>query len=162
MLANLAVRPLDEQLDKFARGRGLVYTRYADDMTFSTTDKDFTREDAAKVVEYAIRCIEKEGLRLHAAKTQVVPPGARRLVLGLQVDGAKPRLTREYRNNLRQHAYMLGTKSIPPSEHASARGFRSVFSMRRHIEGKIEHARQVEQDFAAEITGKLKDVDWPV
>ena len=41
MLANLVCLKLDDDLKKIARNEGLTYTRYADDMTFSGTEKDF-------------------------------------------------------------------------------------------------------------------------
>ncbi|MDE0810946.1 MAG: reverse transcriptase domain-containing protein, partial [Alphaproteobacteria bacterium] len=41
MLANLAVRDLDERLTAIAKTYGVRYSRYADDLTFSTTRKSF-------------------------------------------------------------------------------------------------------------------------
>lgn len=160
LLANLAVRKLDDALQSVATDHDMIYTRYADDIALSTRRKDFDREEATAVIGKALRALEREGLRPHRAKTRVIPPGARKLVLGLAVDGAAPRLTREYRNKLRLHAHMLGTLAIPPSEHARRLRFRSVLSMRRHIEGKIGHARRVERVFAESISAALANVDW--
>lgn len=160
LLANLVVRALDTRLAAIAADHDLVYTRYADDIALSTTRRDFSRKEAAEVIGKVLRELDHEGLRPHHAKTRLIPPGARKIVLGLVVDGREPRLTREYRNKLRLHAHMLGTRSIPPSRHAAALRFRSVLSMRRHIEGKIVHARRVERDFANAIAQKLSGVDW--
>lgn len=160
LLANLAVRGLDERLAAFAATRDLVYTRYADDLAISTADDAFTRADAERVVGAVLRELERSGLRPHHAKTRIVTPGARKIVLGLAVDGSQPRLTREYRNKLRLHAHMLGRRGIAPSEHAAALRFRSVLAMRRHIEGKIAHARRVEPAFADGIAAGLAAVDW--
>lgn len=160
LLANLAVRELDDALLAIAGEHGLVYTRYADDIALSTKRKDFTREEAVAVIGKVLRAFEREGLRPHHAKTRIVPPGARKIVLGLMVDDSKPRLTREYRNKLRLHAHMLGTKGIAPSAHAVALKFRSVLAMRRHIEGKIAHARRIDEKFAGRIDEMLAGVDW--
>ncbi len=160
LLANLAVRELDERLTQHALDHDMIYTRYADDIALSTQRKDFTREEAVTVIGKVLREFEREGLRPHHAKTRLVPPGARKLVLGLAVDGSAPRLTREYRNKLRLHAHILGTRGIAPSEHAAALRFRSVVAMRRHIEGKIAHASRVEPKFAAAISAQLNAVDW--
>lgn len=160
LLANLAVRGLDDALLAMAGQHGLVYTRYADDIALSTKRKDFTREEAVEVIGKVLRAFEREGLRPHHAKTRIVPPGARKIVLGLMVDDSKPQLTREYRNKLRLHAHMLGTKGIAPSAHAAALKFRSVLAMRRHIEGKIAHARLINKDFADRIDAMIAGVDW--
>jgi RNA-directed DNA polymerase len=44
MLANLAVRAFDEAVSEIADRHGLVYTRYADDLTLSTRDEAFDRK----------------------------------------------------------------------------------------------------------------------
>lgn len=160
LLANLAVRPLDDAILSVAAEHRLIYTRYADDIALSTDRRDFNRDEASIVIGKVLRAMEVEGLRPHRAKTRVVPPGARKIVLGLMVDGTKPRLTREYRNKLRLHAHVLGTLGIPPSEHARSLRFRSVLSMRRHIEGRIAHARRVEPDFAERIATAIESVNW--
>ncbi|GLK47185.1 RNA-directed DNA polymerase [Brevundimonas intermedia] len=160
MLANLAVRDLDERITTIADTYGLTYTRYADDIALSTASKAFDRDQATEVIGKVMYELDRQGLKPHVTKTRIVPPGARKIVLGLIVDGVQPRLTREYRNKLRLHAYMLADKGVPPSQHARALKFRSVLSLRRHIEGKIVHARRVEATFANGIEAQLKAVDW--
>lgn len=160
LLANLAVKDMDIRLAAVAAEHDLTYTRYADDIALSTRRSDFTRAEAVVVIGKVLREFEREGLRPHHAKTRLVSPGARKIVLGLAVDGSAPRLTREYRNKLRLHAHMLGTRAIAPSAHATALRFRSVTAMRRHIEGKVAHARRLEPAFADAIAAKLRSVDW--
>ena len=160
LLANLAVRAMDERISEIADDHGLTYTRYADDIALSTAAKSFDRHKALVVIAKVLHELDRQGLTPHHAKTQIVPPGARKIVLGLMVDDNRPRLTREYRNKLRLHAHILGAKGIAPSEHAKNLRFRSVLSLRRHIEGKIVHARRVEPVWADAIAGQLKTVDW--
>jgi len=50
MLANLVMREADELISKLAQESGLLYTRYSDDLIFSTTNEDFTRADAEALV----------------------------------------------------------------------------------------------------------------
>ena len=66
------------------------------------------------------------GLSPNVTKTRVLPPGARKVVLGLLVDGQEPHLTREFRARLRQHIYYLLHPDIGPVRHAAKRGFISV------------------------------------
>lgn len=160
LLANLAVTEIDNAIQILASGHNLIYTRYADDIALSTTRTDFCREEARLVIGKVSRILEVEGLSPHRTKTRIIPPGSRKIVLGLVVDGARPRLTREFRNKLRLHAYMLGELGIKPSDHAESLSFRSTLSMRRHIQGKIAYAKHIEPDFAEKISKKLKDVNW--
>lgn len=90
MLANLAVRDFDKEMTRMARQHRLTYTRYADDIALSTSDPAFTRSRASDVVLAAYAVMGSYGLSPNTTKTNVVPPGARKLVLGLLVDGGAP------------------------------------------------------------------------
>lgn len=160
LLANLAVRGLDESIQEVADNHGLTYTRYADDIALSTSRSDFTKAEGLAVIAQVFRQIEKARLSPNHAKTQLVTPGAAKIVLGLSVGNARPALTRTFKNSLRLHAHMMGKRKIAPSAHAKALKFRSVLSMRRHIQGKLEHARRVDSAFAKKIETALANVDW--
>jgi RNA-directed DNA polymerase len=96
MLANLAVRGLDQRFEALAWERGWIYTRYADDLAFSTTGPS-SRGRAMALATLAERELLAIGLIANRQKTTVVPPGARKILLGLLVDRAPPRLTRALR-----------------------------------------------------------------
>jgi RNA-directed DNA polymerase len=158
MLANLAVKDLDRDLASLAASNGLAYTRYADDLYFSTDDGSFTRGLAEKFLRSANARLRKEGLLPHNEKTRISPPGARKVVLGLLVDGTHPRLQREFKQRLLMHAYYMN--KYGPANHAAARGFRSLWSLRRHVSGLLAYAKQVEPHFGADAERKLSSIDW--
>lgn len=161
MLANLAVRDLDNQVAKIADSYGLIYTRYADDLTLSTSD-DFSKKQASEVIGKIYAAFATVGLSPNVTKTRVRPPGSRKIVLGLLVDGAEPRLQREFKSSLRQHLYYLAHAKVGPSAHAQKRGFSSVTGMRHHLEGLIAHATQIEEEYGRQCAAKLKAIDWPL
>jgi RNA-directed DNA polymerase len=158
MLSNLIMRSLDESITALAAQAQVTYTRYSDDITFSTTG-DFDRIRAAKLVAQVATALRSKGLYLNRKKTVVVPPGARKIVLGLLVDGSDPRLSSEFKNRLRQHLYFLEARG--PIEHAKARGFETITGMYRHIKGLIDYANMVEPQYAAELRRRLNGVAWP-
>jgi RNA-directed DNA polymerase len=162
MLANLAVRDMDEQLTTLAVDAGFVYTRYADDLAFSTDSTSFTRKNAMEFVGLVYKVMARNGLSPNRTKTRIAPPGARKTLLGLLIDGASPRLTREFRARLRQHLYFLTNTEIGPIRHAQARGFTAVLGLRHHIEGLVSFAAQVDPVYAARCTKTLQNVGWPV
>ena len=86
----------DQEVAAFADREGLVYSRYADDLSLSTTARTFTREGAARVIGQIYQLMGGYGLSPNRTKTKVIPPGARKVVLGLLVDGPKPPLSREF------------------------------------------------------------------
>ena len=159
MLANLVMRSTDAGLRKLASAWGLTYTRYADDITFSTTGA-FHRDICRTLIDEVYRVLSKVGLRPNLSKTHVVPPGARKVVLGLLVDGDKPRLPRDFRMRMRQHLHHLEMPN-GPSRHAVSRGFASVSGLRHHLEGLAAFASQIEPLYGRELTSRLKAIVWP-
>jgi RNA-directed DNA polymerase len=144
-LANAAMHDLDEKLVGFAERRGLVYTRYSDDIVFSATGT-FTRPDAAALINDASSALRGSGLEVHRRKTKVVPPGARKIVLGLTVLDDAVALPREFKRRIEVH--VRGVHKFGLVEHARHRKFRSVLSMVEHIDGCIAFARSVDRAFA--------------
>ncbi|HEX5884660.1 MAG TPA: reverse transcriptase family protein [Pyrinomonadaceae bacterium] len=160
MLANLAVQGLDEKLQAIADKVGLRYTRYADDLIFSTADKSFGRERSIQFIGDAYSALGEHGLTPNTSKTLIVPPGARKVVLGLLVDGPKPRLTRDFRAKMRMHLHFLLHKNVGPKAHASNRGFSSAEGLRQHLLGLISFAAQIDRSFANECRRQFRLVEW--
>jgi RNA-directed DNA polymerase len=158
MLANLTMLETDRHIEELAARVGLTYTRYSDDLTFSTTG-DFDRCRADKFIEEVATILKRRGLFPNRAKTVVVHPGARRVVLGLLVDGDTPRLTRAFRDRLRQHFYYLEKHGI--TAHVQARAFESVGGMYRHLRGLIDYAKSVDAAYAAPLLQRLEALPWP-
>jgi RNA-directed DNA polymerase len=159
MLSSVAMRPLDDSLSRMAQSRQLHYSRYADDIIFSSASGSFDRECAMQLVKSTFDELRRVGLRPNTTKTTISPPGARKIVLGLTVDGNVPRLRRDFKLRLEQHIYFLA--KYGPASHAEKRGFKSIFSLRRHVLGLLSHARHIEPNFAAPLAEKLKEVHWP-
>ena len=159
MLANLSVRKLDERLEALANAHGWIYTRYADDLAFSIKEKS-SRGRAMALATLAERELSSCGLRANRQKTTVVPPGSRKILLGLLVDRDRPRLARAFRNNIETHLYALTHPMIGPAAHRNARGFASTIGMRRHVEGLIAFAHQVDQTYAGQLYANFNRIDW--
>ncbi|CCD85177.1 Putative RNA-directed DNA polymerase (reverse transcriptase) [Bradyrhizobium sp. ORS 285] len=102
-ITNLICRKLDRRLAGLARTLGFVYSRYADDMTFSGSG------EAVKKIGTLLKAVngivEAEGFTVHPDKTRVMRRSARQEVTGLTVNEAVavPRdLMRRYRAVLQQ------------------------------------------------------------
>ncbi len=162
MLSNLVMRQFDEALTKIAEECGLVYTRYSDDICFSTASDCFSLERARAVVSQVYRRMALHGLSPNRTKTQIRGPGARKTVLGLLVDRERPRLPREFRDNLRQHIYYLKHPGFGPEQHRKNRGFRTVLGLRHYVAGLIAYAEQIDPEFAAACMKRLGDFVWPI
>jgi RNA-directed DNA polymerase len=104
--------------------------------------------------------LSRVGLRPQTAKTAMIPPGARKVVLGLLIDADRVRLTREFRRRLECQVHHIAWHGH--DAHARRRGFRSVLGLRRHLAGQLSYAATVDRDFSSELCQKLAGVIRPV
>jgi hypothetical protein len=140
LLANLVCLDLDDQLSALAATLGCVYTRYADDMTFSGGGTLPTKAQLAQIVEAA-------GFRLSPSKFRVTKRGQAHYVTGLSVsDAADPHAPRAMKRRLRLELYYA--KKFGLEEHLGRFGEQSFQSGINRIDGfvryvsGIEHARR--------------------
>jgi RNA-directed DNA polymerase len=158
LLSNLFMISIDQQLEVLATQHGLRYSRYSDDMTFSTNGK-YSRERAKKLVHAVAAVIRTKGLRVNTRKTSIIPPGGRRVVLGLLVDGSEPRLSRKFRDTLRMHIYHMKKQGV--QLHAERRGFDSVSGLYRHVKGLIDYAKSIDGSYWRVVSIEFAKIVWP-
>jgi RNA-directed DNA polymerase len=118
VISNLAAHLLDMRLVKLASEAGCTYSRYADDLTFSTNKKDFPEgiavpsgtEGAASHLwlpgEALQKVIERTGFRINAKKTHQMYRASRQKVTGLVVN-KKINVRWEYRHSVRAMVHSL-------------------------------------------------------
>ena len=160
LLSNLIMRNHDAELDEIAANYGLIYTRYSDDLIFSTRSKTLNRVIAKEVVHKVYGILSQAGFRPQYRKTKIIPPGSKKIVLGLNVDGTMPRLQKEFKDRLRQHLYYL--EKLGPVEHFNRRSFDSVWGMKCHVRGLIDYANMIEPEYSVLCLKKFEEIDWPV
>ncbi len=107
-VSNLVMRPFDQHMLDWCGERGITYSRYSDDMTFSG---DF---DPAAVARKTESFLKAYGLEANREKTAVCARGSRQSVTGIVVND-KPQAPRDYRRRLRQEIHYCRTYG--PEEH---------------------------------------------
>jgi RNA-directed DNA polymerase len=95
-LSNAVVVKMDRRLAGLAQRYGFVYTRYADDLTFS--GDDIAAAHALRLL--ARRVVEEEGFALNDDKTRLTRSGSRQTVTGVVVNDVLG-LSRQERRRLR-------------------------------------------------------------
>lgn len=116
IISNVICFPLDKALMNFASKNKCTYTRYADDLVFSTTSKykssslfnqDLIKDDnSSNAIK---RIIEKNGFTINQSKIHVANKGSRQLVNGIVVNEKCNMPRSEYRalrvalNNWKQY-----------------------------------------------------------
>ena len=97
-ISNIILRDFDNAIGDWCKTRGITYTRYCDDMTFSG---DF---DPREVKLFVKSELKKLGFFLNNSKTVVLHDGQRKSVTGIVVN-EKPNISAEYRRELRKALY---------------------------------------------------------
>src|SRR5262245_455811 len=95
-LCNAILVRLDHRLAGLARRHGFVFTRYADDLTFSGDDVG----KVAKFMHLVPRIVAAEGFSVNAGKTRILRKGRRQAVTGVVVNRTMG-LSRQERRKLR-------------------------------------------------------------
>lgn len=106
-LANLACYRMDTRLAALSDARGLVYTRYADDMSFSAA----SYTPLVKSRNLIIAIIRDSGFRLNGKKTRLLGPRCALKVTGLVVGETDVGIGRERLRTLRARIHRTGTSN---------------------------------------------------
>jgi RNA-directed DNA polymerase len=113
IISNLIAHPLDIRLARLAAKHGLTYTRYADDLTFSTNKPDFPVEIASPIESHGwipgpeLDCIVTEsGFSFNPDKTRLQYRDSRQEVTGLTVN-RKVNVPASYRHTVRAMVHRL-------------------------------------------------------
>ncbi|MEO1927371.1 MAG: reverse transcriptase family protein [Nautiliaceae bacterium] len=102
VLSNLVLKRVDRRLIGIAKKYHIKYTRYADDITFSS-DKNIFDENFINEVE---KILNKDGFKLNYEKIKLLKKGYRQTVTGLVVN-EKLNVKREYVKLLRTLLFYL-------------------------------------------------------
>lgn len=97
-ISNIVMKPFDEIIGAWCEKNNIGYTRYSDDITFSSDEPLFVAYEKAKGL------IEAMGFEVNDAKTRFLSRGQRQSVTGLVVN-EKPNVSASYRQKLRQEVY---------------------------------------------------------
>ena len=137
-ITNIILYEFDELVGQWCRERGIAYTRYCDDMTFSG---DF---DPAEVIRFVRLELKKMGFLLNEQKTRIQRPGQQQSVTGIVVN-EKLSIPSDYRRKLRQELYYCRKFGI--QEHLQKIGLEiPENTYRMQLLGKVNYVLQVQPE----------------
>ncbi|WP_182560164.1 reverse transcriptase family protein [Microlunatus kandeliicorticis] len=148
-LANLACFSLDHRLQRYAETAGLVYSRYADDLTFSGP---VARPAALLATVSTI--IVAEGFVVHPGKSRVRRTGERQTVTGI-VTNRRPGIARSDRDRLRavlHDARRHGPEAANRERHPH---------FREHLHGRITWVESVSPVQGRRLRAQYEAIVWP-
>lgn len=146
MLANLYFYEIDKKLYSLATKYQCTYTRYADDMTFASSELVLKETDILKEI---INILDTENLPLANEKTRYSKHGQSQYVTGLSIsNNERPRIPRKVKKQLRQEFYFIKKHGF--HAHFSFIGEGSEKGFKR-INGWIDYILSVEPEVGLKL-----------
>ena len=158
VISELIGQVLDLRLLRFAKKHGVRYSRYADDITFSTNQSDFPEALAVQDVESLsvwapgadlVHEIKRAGFKVNLAKTRMNCRGSRQMVTGLVVN-EKVNIRSEYYRKARamcDSLFQSGTyfRSFTPPSNPGEEPQPDLTDSLNPLEGILSHIYAVTQ-----------------
>ncbi|MCG3678926.1 reverse transcriptase family protein [Aliarcobacter butzleri] len=149
-IANIYFFELDEILNEISRRYSCTYTRYADDLTFSSNNY-FDYTELLKEIEDAL---EKKNLTLNNKKTRFSKYGQAQYVTGLSISNeVRPRIPKKIKKRLRQEFYFI--KKYGFNAHFS-RCNQNIKNGHNRLNGWLLYALNVEPDYFRKLYAEYK------
>ncbi len=115
MITNIICRKLDQRLLALSNKLGFVYTRYADDMSFSFSSVD--NINPGKLCGLISKIVREEGFTINDKKTKFLKPNNRQAVTGVIINNDQVGVKKEWVKKLRAAIYnankLMETGEIP-------------------------------------------------
>lgn len=149
LIANLVCRNLDKYLKLLAGEKNCLYTRYADDLTFSSSTSLPEKIEIQSL-------IEAEGFKLSDDKFHITKRGQSHFVTGLSVSEEKPYIPRKLKRRIRQelfYAEKFGLKNHLTK--IKANNFQSEVN---RIAGTIGYINGIEPELAENFQTRWKNI----
>lgn len=148
IITNMICDKLDHRLAGLAKRFGVHYSRYADDITFSSMHNVYGEKD--KFREELARIITGQGFVINEAKTRLQKLGNRQEVTGIIVS-EKLNVSREYVRDIRNILYIWDrygftaamSKFIPRYKEQKGHVKKGVPDIQSVIEGKLLYLKMV-------------------
>lgn len=144
-LSNLVLKNFDENIGSWCKKRGISYTRYCDDMTFSSDKNLYNVYIKVKGM------LEDIGFEINETKTRFITNTARQTVTGLTVN-EKVSISKDYKRNLRQELFYIfkfgpadSLLHIGKGEYLP-NGQLNILKYLSIVEGKLSFILSVEKD----------------
>lgn len=145
-LSNVLMYELDDRIHGFCKANGIAYTRYADDLTFSTSKPHILRECLQFVTSTLVET-PSPTLRLNAEKTVETSKKRGRRVTGLSISTeSKISIGREKKRDLRVLVHRFTKGDLSAVEIQKLRGY---FAFLRSVEP--EHLDRLAKSFGVDV-----------
>lgn len=162
-IANLICRKMDCRFMKLGESIGFSYTRYADDIAISGSNKSLN-----SYIPFFKSIINEEGFEVNEEKLRILRKGGRQRVTGIVVN-KKPNVRRTEVKRLRAVIHNCQKRDIEAQKKlwAASIGITdldlySIGAFKASLQGKIGFVKMVNQKVGERLYKAFQEIPWPV
>ncbi len=152
-IANIICKRMDKAIQRYAKENNITYSRYADDLTFSSND------EMRGLIDEITEIANKYDFSINNRKTRIFSPGEPKFITGLVVQNGIVRVPKHFKRDLK--------KEIPFCQkfgvliHLQNSNSPHYINYREHLYGKSYYVNMIEPDIGEKFLAELDKIDWP-
>ena len=159
-IANACFKRIDKEIMSVSSAFGVDYTRYVDDLTFSS----YCKETLEIVEKRVTALLAFHGYKINKNKTKYISDNKQQNILGLVVNNYRVRLPKDFKRKIRamlhSYAIYICNTNIKDTKHLAWDTKRI-----RQLEGYISYIKHVDSHFYAQLkryAKKLEQKYWVI
>lgn len=148
-ISNIISKKMDHRLKRLSNSFGVLYTRYADDLTFSG------HFISPRFIPLVSKILSEEGFKVNDAKTKLITGKGKKIITGISINSGILKLPKSKKRLLRKEGYYVAKYPVK-----FAKAFREDPFYIDQLIGKYNFWLQIEPDntFARDTIKKLKNI----
>lgn len=151
-MSNLILKDMDQELEKFCRKKQITYTRYADDMSFSSD------EEISGFLQDICSVVEKHSFEINEKKTCYYQDPYRKIVTGLVVKDNEVCVPKKFKRKFRQEIYYC--RQLGVQRHLENTGNKERTGFKEYMYGKAYFITMVEPETGKKYLEALDEIEW--
>ena len=155
-ISNHICKFLDNKLVDFCRLKGIKYSRYADDLTFSCDDF-YTLKDARSKIEIIIN--KNSRFKLNEDKTRLLAPNGIQRVTGITINQNQLKVSKSLKNKIRAVIYFSIKTGILQTSSFKTNKKNKIKNAKEELIGNIAFINSIEPDYLEKIIKYILDLE---
>lgn len=151
-LSNIFFAKIDAELAAFAKLNDAIYSRYADDLTFSADHNIPLLQNSVDEI------IKKYGFALNYEKSKSFYPGHPKRITGLVVQNGHVHVPKHFKRRLRQEIHYCRQYGV--MTHLENTNAAHYINYREHLYGKAYFIHMIEPETGDKFLNMLDEIDW--
>ncbi len=152
-LANIVCKRLDAALSSYAKSCGILYSRYADDLTFSSN------KEMNDVIDNVTELVKSFGFDINQEKTRSFDINEPKFITGLVVQNGTVRIPKRFKRELKKEIHFCMRFGV--LTHLQNSDSTNFINYREHLYGKAYYIHMIEPEIGNIFLDQLDKIQWP-